>query len=337
MNSLITKFLTEQVLERELDLNPFGRSHTSRTLILLEAKKRGCTAINFGGNTFGIEKGGRIVATVRGQITSLAGSNGVAISGSKVVSKELVSRRGVPTVAGQAFMEHDFSNAIEYFEQLGRPAVVKPSKGWKGKGISTNVTDLKGFEKGWTKALNEQKGAIMVEEYVEGIDVRLYVVGGEVVAAVSRVPAFVVGTGRDSIEQLIESSIQRRKVHAYISSLPICPDEVVLERQGLGYSSKPADGELVFLNSTANVTQGGYNIDVTDLIGPEVRHMAVTAVDAFPGLNISGIDFLVKDFKGGNPVVFLESNPDAAVMLHHYPSYGDARDVAGRVVDLLLA
>ena len=53
----------------------------------------------------------------------------------------------------------------------------------------------------------------------------------------------------------------------------------------------PAAGEVVYLRSTANLSTGGTATDVTDIIHPDNRDMAVRAIRAI-GLDVGGVDFL---------------------------------------------
>jgi hypothetical protein len=55
----------------------------------------------------------------------------------------------------------------------------------------------------------------------------------------------------------------------------------------------PAAGQVV-LRSTANLSTGGTATDVTDIIHPDNREMAVRAVTAI-GLDVGGVDFLCPD------------------------------------------
>ncbi len=62
-------------------------------------------------------------------------------------------------------------------------------------------------------------------------------------------------------------------------------------RRRLGARRGP---QVVYLRSTANLSTGGTAIDVTDVIHPDNREMAVRAVKAI-GLDVGGVDFLSPD------------------------------------------
>jgi cyanophycin synthetase len=111
----------------------------------------------------------------------------------------------------------------------------------------------------------------------------------------------------------------------------------MLERAGLTAQSKPATGFVVYLRSTANLSTGGTATDVTDIIHPDNRDMAVRAIKAI-GLDIGGVDFLSKDIAesyrsiGGG---ICEVNAAPGFRMHVAPSEGTPRDVAAPVIDML--
>ena len=59
-------------------------------------------------------------------------------------------------------------------------------------------------------------------------------------------------------------------------------------------TSVPPGDEIVYLCATANLSTGGTAIDVTDIVHPDNREMAVRAAGAI-GLDVAGVDFLTDD------------------------------------------
>ncbi len=113
--------------------------------------------------------------------------------------------------------------------------------------------------------------------------------------------------------------------------------EMMLKRQELTADSVPEAGRKVYLRSTANLSTGGTATDVTDVIHPDNRDMAVRAVKAI-GLDVGGVDFLSKDITlsykeiGGG---ICELNAAPGFRMHVAPSEGTPRDAAGPVIDML--
>ena len=113
--------------------------------------------------------------------------------------------------------------------------------------------------------------------------------------------------------------------------------ELMLERAGYTADSIPQAGEVVPLRSTANLSTGGTATDVTDIIHPDNRDMAVRAVRAI-GLDVGGVDFITtniaesyKSIGGG----ICEINAAPGFRMHIAPSEGTPRDASGPVIDML--
>ena len=113
--------------------------------------------------------------------------------------------------------------------------------------------------------------------------------------------------------------------------------ETMLARQGLTADSRIPMDQVVALRSTANLSTGGTATDVTDIIHPDNRDMAVRAVTAI-GLDVGGVDFLCPDIAESYKTVgggICEVNAAPGFRMHVAPSEGTPRDAAGPVIDML--
>ncbi|MEB3336197.1 MAG: cyanophycin synthetase, partial [Leptolyngbyaceae bacterium] len=180
------------------------------------------------------------------------------------------------------------------------------------------------------------------ERYYQGRDHRVLVVNGKLVAVAERVPAHVVGNGRDTIEQLIETTNQdprRGQGHENVLTR-IEMDRTswqLLAQQGYDLNTILADGEVCYLRATANLSTGGIAVDRTDDIHPENIWLA-QRVAKIIGLDIAGIDIVTPDITkplrevGG---VIVEVNAAPGFRMHFSPSEGIPRNVAEPVLDML--
>jgi len=113
--------------------------------------------------------------------------------------------------------------------------------------------------------------------------------------------------------------------------------ERLLAARGYTRDTVPADGDVVYLRSTGNLSTGGTAVDVTDILHPDVREMAIRAARAI-GLDVAGVDYLTTDIArspaetGG---AICEVNAAPGFRMHVAPSEGNPRDVAGPVMDML--
>src|SRR3546814_523927 len=142
----------------------------------------------------------------------------------------------------------------------------------------------------------EHSRSVIVETFQPGDDHRLLVINGELIAATKRTPGHVVGDGTHTIAELVEAVNQdpRRGVghEKVLTRLELdAQAQLTMERAGHSADSVPTDGEIVYLRSTANLSTGGTATDVTDIIHPDNRDMAVRAVRAI-GLDVGGVDFI---------------------------------------------
>lgn len=277
----------------------------------------------------------RIQATITSETRHIA----VDIASDKEETNQLLGDLGLP-VARQRLVRGETS-AADAAERIGFPVVVKPLNANHGRGVSIRLTDKDQVREGFTIA-REHSRTVIVESYIEGLDHRLLVVNGELVAASKRVPGHVVGDGKSTIEELVDvvNSDPRRGVgHEKVLT------RIELDRQAekamgkAGYDAATVlpEGEVLYLRSTANLSTGGTAVDVTDVIHPANRDMAVRAAKAV-GLDVCGVDFLTTDITksyrthGG---AICEVNAAPGFRMHVAPSEGTPRDVAGPVMDML--
>lgn len=277
----------------------------------------------------------RIQATVSGRTPHIA----VELASDKEETNKILASLGLP-VPQQELVQSE-GQAVRAAGRIGFPVVTKPYNGNHGRGISIRLTTDAEVAHGFNVA-KEHSRSVIVETFLEGDDHRLLVVNGELVAATRRTPGHVVGDGQKNIVQLIEIVNQdpRRGVghEKVLTRLELdAQAEKMLEKVGLTAQSVPAAGQIVYLRSTANLSTGGTATDVTDIIHPDNRDMAVRAIKAI-GLDIGGVDFLSKDIAesyrsiGGG---ICEVNAAPGFRMHVAPSEGTPRDVAAPVVDML--
>src|SRR5690606_17790474 len=87
--------------------------------------------------------------------------------------------------------------------------VVKPNRGEQGRGIAVGLSEQKDIERAIADA-RKVSDTVLLEEFVEGEDLRLVVINFRVVAAAVRRPPVVVGDGEHTIRQLIAAQSRRR-------------------------------------------------------------------------------------------------------------------------------
>ncbi len=277
----------------------------------------------------------RIQATVTGRTSYIA----VELAQDKEETNKILANQGLPVPRQELVRSAD--RAVRAAERLGYPVVTKPYNGNHGRGISIGLKTADEVRAGFAAAA-EHSSSVIVETYLSGADHRLLVVNGELIAATRRTPGRVIGDGQHSVRALVDIVNQdpRRGVGHEKVMTRIELDaqaDMMLARQALTPDSVPAEGQVVELRSTANLSTGGTATDVTDVIHPDNREMAVRAVTAI-GLDVGGVDFLCPDITESYKTVgggICEVNAAPGFRMHVAPSEGTPRDAAGPVIDML--
>lgn len=258
------------------------------------------------------------------------------ISRDKDLTKMVLSTCGVPVPEGR--LVDSPSDAWEAAEDIGLPVVVKPYDGNHGRGVFTNLTTREQVETAYTVALEEGSGVI-VERFILGVEHRLLVVGGKLVAANKGDEAKVVGDGKSSIYELIQSQINSDPRRGTTEEHPLNLIRVnsgsLLEIARQGYADEhavPAAGVEVMIQRSGN-----HAFDVTDEVHPETAETAALAA-RIVGLDIAGIDLVAQDIskplaeQGG---AIVEVNAGPSLLMHIKPAVGKPRPVGRAIVDNL--
>ena len=263
-----------------------------------------------------------------------------AISRDKQLTRQLLAAAGVPVPRG--LLADSAASAWQAAEAIGLPVVVKPLHGNHGRGVSLELGDRAAVEQAYAAALAESRpGApVVVEEFIPGVEHRLLVVGGQMVACARGEHLHVVGDGRSTIGELVESQLNtdpRRGLSETLPNKTIEFDPGVLAelaRQGLGPDSIPAAGRRVLVKRI-----GSHGPDVTDLVHPEIARIAVRAARTL-GLDVAGIDLVASDV--ALPPVpqaarICEVNAGPQLLIHAHPGAGPPRPVGDAIVATLFA
>jgi cyanophycin synthetase len=274
----------------------------------------------------------RIQATVTSRTSHIA----VELAQDKEETNKILANLGLPVPQQELVRTAD--RAVRAAQRLGYPVVTKPYNGNHGRGISIGLKTEEEVRRGFEQA-KEHSSSVIVETLLQGEDHRLLVVNGELVAATRRMPGHVVGDGRSTVKALVEAVNQdpRRGVGHEKVMTRIYLDaqaDMMLARQRMTVDSVPEAGLTVLLRSTANLSTGGTAIDVTDVIHPDNREMAVRAIQAI-GLDVGGVDFLCPDITESYRAApnqgagICEVNAAPGFRMHVAPSVGTPRDAAG--------
>jgi cyanophycin synthetase len=236
---------------------------------------------------------------------------------------------------------HDADEARAAVARVGFPAVIKPSKGNQGRGLTVGVSsnDQVGPAFEQAKAHSRPKSGVVVEQHVQGSDHRMLVVGGRMIAALACLPPAVVGDGISTVARLIEAlNAEPDRDDERLAPVRVTQELARhLASQDLGLDDVPEAGRPVTLLPFGHLALGGTSVDVTDRVHPDNRD-AVERAAVGIGLDVAGIDFMTADVSRSYREIggaILEVNARPGLVMHAWPRHGAARDVAGPILDLL--
>ena len=326
-------------IQRMKEIRERVRLGPSTGSIVEEAIARNIPWIRLGSNSlvqlgYGINQV-RFQATITDKTSHIA----VAMASDKELTKRMLSAASIPVAKG------DICSTVEglqeVIDEIGYPIVIKPLDGNHGKGASINVNTFEDAVAGLEFAQKYSR-RVIVEKYITGYDFRVLVINNKLIAAAKREPAHVKGNGVDTIQQLIDTENQDpRRGYGHenvLTEITVDRDTTdLLTKYGYTLETIPADGEVVYLKSTANLSTGGTSIDVTDMMHPENIFMCERIARVI-GLDICGIDIMAENLTQPlkeNGGVILEVNAAPGFRMHLAPAEGLPRNVASPVLDML--
>ena len=253
-------------------------------------------------------------------------------------TKKYLAGAGVPVPRGRRFLPDIGDEVIvAYAGEIGYPVVIKPTNGYKGKGVFSNIPDAATLRKLLVLVRRDMNYPdVMLEERIKGSDYRVFVIGDRVHGILKRIPANVTGNGRDPVRKLIEAKNAIRMKNPHLELRLIKEDQDLLNNiraAGKSPGSVLKEGETLFLRTRGNVATGGDSEDVTDVLPKHVGQTAVRAVKAIPGLNHAGVDVLYDETDPGSAGVVIEINSMAEFGGHLYPVTGQPRDISSDLID----
>ncbi len=269
--------------------------------------------------------------------TDLTSAIAEGIAGNKDLTKSLLRSCGVPVPYGEVV--HGPEQAWEAAQDIGVPVVVKPRDGNRGRGVMLNLRTQEEVLAAYAVARAEDPDVI-VEQFIEGDEHRVLVVGGRVVAVARGESAWVTGDGASTIEQLVELQINndpRRgntDIHPLERLQPRVNSVILanLQRQALTPDSIPAAGQPVLI-----AANGNHAIECTDRIHPEVAYLCTLAARVI-GLDIAGVDLVCRDISQpleAQSGAVVEVNAGPSLLMHLKPAEGQPQPVGDAIVSHL--
>ena len=304
----------------EAGLNPYA------SILVEEAYKRGidvqiddaCAGL------FTLSHGGRRIRC-RESLSDLTSAISMSLCQDKCLTHKVLSQAGLNVPSQQLAGNAD--DNLAFLEHHTR-VVVKPVDGEQGNGVAVDLDSFEQVQQA-IEAARAFDSRVLLESFHEGLDLRIVVIGFEVVAAAIRRPAQITGDGQHSIQRLIEAQSRRRQAATGGESRIALDAETLRAVQAAGYeyhSILPA-GQVLAVRRTANLHTGGCLEDVTAALHPVLADAAIRAARALD-IPVVGLDLMVPAADQPD-YVFIEANERAGLANH------EPQPTAERFIDLL--
>ena len=334
-----TAFDTSGAIGRLQELYQHVRLGPSTWAIVEEARRRAIPVRRLNSRSL-VQLGmGKNLRRIQATLTDHSSAIAIEIAQDKDDTKRVLEAIGLPVPHGNVAESAD--EAVAVAQEIGFPVILKPIDLSHGRGISPRLTNEAAVRSAWERTSTLATRCI-VEQFAEGRDHRVLVIGGRVVAVAERIPAHVTGDGTHTLRELIDLANQdpRRGIgHTKVLTRLACDDETAefLARCGQTLDTVPNADEQIFLRGTANLSTGGTAIDRTDEIHPS-NVTACEMAAGVVGLDIAGIDVITPDISvpfRENGAAIIEVNAAPGVRMHTHPTEGEPRNVGAPIIDML--
>ncbi len=281
---------------------------------------------------------------ISGQKSSKTSATASYAEENKALAKSLLNRKKINTAEGRLFNKNcSIDEIYRYVKKIGHPVVIKPFDGAHGDLVFIGLKNKKDCGEAIKEIVKKSKH-VLVEKEFEGKEFRFIATASKVLAVTHRDPANVVGDGIHNIKELvrIKNSDPMRGEKNEKPLTKIKMDNITkqnLIEQNIKLDYIPTKKEKIYLRKESNISTGGDSIDVTDIVHPELKRIAVMSVKTIPGLAYAGVDLMTNKDISEKPTkssyIIVEINSSPGIYPQHFPYQGKSRNVAKGIIDLL--
>jgi D-alanine-D-alanine ligase-like ATP-grasp enzyme len=343
--SPLETFIWNQLESARAQVNTFSSAKEHTRLLLDAAKRRKMRPQKIGHtnvSTFALARSEEQIAGIYGMTTTLVSHQALRLASSRELTRQCLVVSEIPYLTGKTFHFSQPRAAAAFMERLGRPVSVRPASPAIRTGISAHLDTAEQLAEAWKRAVNScsklpvARRMIDVEAFLPWVPLRIFVVGENAVAAVARVPLYVVGDGTQTLRQLALAELKRRNAPAFLEPLKGVRAMGLLQSRELDPGKVLPEGRLQLLSYDNNGQQGqGWSMDVLDHLSEDLVELAVNAMWAFPGLDATAVDVLTPKLNSAKSAVVAGIEPGADLQEFRFPAFGVCRFPNRAIMDRL--
>lgn len=263
---------------------------------------------------------------------------GKKIANDKILSMNFLNLYNVKTPSTKIFTEQQLDDAMKFISSKKGHFVIKPKDLSHAIGAFRNITH-KNLKNAWNESIslqkkyNVEKPVIIMQQQVEGLELRVTVTEGIVDTVSFRAPGFIIGDGHSDIETLIKNKNSLRKNNPFHKkNLLKLNDSFIahLTSKNKSIDSVLSEGEYLILYPQTDIAVGRENYEITKHVHPNIKKQAQEAVLAIPGVHTAGVDIIVESLNSAEGTV-IEVNQNPAFQMNYYPMHGEIQNPLGKV------
>lgn len=260
------------------------------------------------------------------------------ISRNKEIAYSFVEKRGVSTPftlylpSGKELKRAEIKTLFSKHSTL----IVKPSNASLARGLTLNIHTENELLQAIAKA-RKTSSSVLIQEQVEGEEIRFALINGRVVAALLRRTPRVVGDGKTTIEELIRQENHERAQSPFgLFTYPQLSEEnidsALLENQTI-----PKKGEIVELSRATMIRNGSSMYHIHDEIDPSYIQK-IEDLGAHLGTKFAAVDVFVKDYRKPlkkHNYCFIEFNTSPVLSLFYGARNNKEVNIVEQLVDCI--
>ena len=160
------------------------------------------------------------------------------------------------------------------------------------RSIFVNINNFNRMKDILNTLYNKDIRNILIEKHIHGRDFRVLCYKNNVIDVVERIPPFIIGDGKLSLNKLINI---KTKYHLQNELHAIKINHEYLNSIGIDLKYIPKKGEKIVINPVSNFHNGGYptRIPLSEVHDDNIKMFS--SINSILKLNLSGIDFLTPD------------------------------------------
>ena len=215
--------------------------------------------------------------------------------GFSVPSSINFTRRSSETNEANAKMILDF--LLNDLDKSGMkyPLILKPAEMSQGVGV-TKISNFEEAKVACSEIVKMKNKTFILQEFCEGNEYRVVVLGNEVIQVYQKLPFSIVGDGKRTIKELIMNRIQNFISQERDKKVDINDSRIWQSVEESGYTSFSVlkSGEKLSLQKIANLSLGGTSVDVLERVSTNFKSKFVNVSKSL-GLDFCGIDVIAPD------------------------------------------